>query len=222
MASDGSTEHIESSRRRGSLPAVPERISACLFDLDGVLTHTAEVHSTAWKEMFDAFLRERAEEYGEPFRPFEIATDYARYVDGRLRLDGVRSFLASRGIELPEGTPDDPPETDSVHGLGARKNALVLEVIDEQGVDVFPGSVRFVEAAREAGLHCAVVSASKNCQVVLEAAGIAHLFEVRVDGIYAAEHELPGKPAPDTFLAAAAELGMEPVHCAVFEDAVSG
>ncbi|HEV2128870.1 MAG TPA: beta-phosphoglucomutase family hydrolase [Thermomicrobiales bacterium] len=222
MASDGSTEQIGTSRRKGSLPAVPEHIAACLFDLDGVLTHTATVHSAAWKEMFDAFLRERAEAGGEPFRPFEIATDYARYVDGRLRLDGVRGFLASRGIELPEGTPDDPPETDSVHGLGTRKNTRVLEIIDERGVDIFPGSVRFVDVARDAGLRRAVVSASKNCQTVLEAAGIAHLFDVRVDGIYAAEHELPGKPAPDTFLAAAAELGVEPARCAVFEDAVAG
>jgi HAD superfamily hydrolase (TIGR01509 family) len=167
-------------------------------------------------------LRERSEQTGEPFRPFEIATDYATYVDGKLRQDGVRAFLASRAISLPEGSADDPPTALTVHGLGNRKNELVLDLIRRRGVDVYDGSVQFVEAVRDAGLRRAVVSASKNCQAVLAAAGIEHLFEVRVDGIVAAEAGLRGKPAPDTFLAAAAALGVQPAHCAVFEDAIAG
>lgn len=202
-------------------PLVPPGIAACLFDLDGVLTQTAKVHSAAWKSMFDAFLREHAERTGEPFRPFE-ERDYAEHVDGRLRLDGVRAFLASRGIELPEGAPADAPEADTVHGLGTRKNELVLELIRRDGVDVYEGSVRFLEAVREAGLRRAVVSASKNCREVLAAAGIEGLFEARVDGVVAAERRLRGKPAPDTFLAAAALLGVEPGRAAVLEDAEAG
>ena len=201
---------------------LPEGIAACLFDLDGVLTQTAKVHAAAWKRMFDAFLLDRSRQTGEPFHPFEIATDYAEYVDGKLRQDGVRSFLASRGIELPEGSPDDPPTASTVNGLGTRKNDLVLDLIDREGVEVYEGSVRFVEAVRDAGLRRAVVSASKNCQQVLAAAGIEHLFEVRVDGVVADEAGLRGKPAPDMFLAAAAALGVDPAHCAVFEDAVAG
>jgi len=201
---------------------LPAGIAACLFDLDGVLTQTAKVHAAAWKEMFDAFLRDRSRRTGEPFRPFEITSDYARYVDGKLRQDGVRAFLASRGIALPEGSADDPPSAPTVHGLGNRKNELVLELIRRRGVDVYEGSVRFVGAVRGAGLRRAVVSASKNCREVLAAAGIAHLFAVRVDGIVAAEAGLRGKPAPDTFLAAAAALGVEPAHGAVFEDAIAG
>ena len=209
-------------QRAAHVPVLPPGISACLFDLDGVLTQTAKVHAAAWKEMFDAFLRERSEQTGEPFRPFKIATDYATYVDGKLRQDGVRAFLASRSISLPEGSAGDPPTALTVHGLGNRKNDLVLDLIRRHGVDVYEGSVRFVEAVRDAGLRRAVVSASKNCQAVLAAAGIEHLFEVRVDGIVAAEAGLRGKPAPDTFLAAAAALGVPPAQCAVFEDAIAG
>jgi beta-phosphoglucomutase family hydrolase len=201
---------------------LPGGISACLFDLDGVLTQTAKVHAAAWKEMFDAFLLDRSGQTGEPFRPFEIATEYPQYVDGKLRQDGVRSFLASRGIALPEGSPDDPSTALTVHGLGTRKNDLVLELIERDGVEVYEGSVRFVKAVRDAGLRRAVVSASKNCQAVLAAAGIEGLFEVRVDGIVAAESHLRGKPAPDMFLAAANMLGVDPSHGAVFEDAVAG
>jgi beta-phosphoglucomutase family hydrolase len=209
-------------RRRGSIGAMPGSISACLFDLDGVLTKTAKVHAAAWKEMFDAFLRARAEASGENPRLFEVETDYAQYVDGRLRLDGVRAFLASRGIDLPEGQPDDSPEADTIHGLGTRKNTRVLEIIRERGVEVYPGSLQFLDAIANAGLRSAVVSASKNCREVLRAAGLEHRFEVRVDGEVAERRGLPGKPAPDTFLAAAAELGIAPGHCALFEDAVSG
>lgn len=204
-------------------PALPPHITACLFDLDGVLTATAKVHAAAWKQMFDAFLAEHASGVGDDTeqRPFDDA-DYATYVDGKLRQDGVRSFLASRGITLPEGSPQDPPTADTVHGLGTRKNQMVLDLIRHGGVEVYEGSVRFVEAVRAAGLRRAVVSASRNCGEVLAAAGIEGLFEVRVDGIVAAEAQLRGKPEPDMFLAAAELLSVEPGHAAVFEDAVSG
>lgn len=198
---------------------LPSGIRACLFDLDGVLTRTATVHAAVWKETFDAFLRARD---GADFRPFDATRDYDEYVDGMPRADGVRTFLASRGIHLPEGTPDDPPERDTVQGLGARKNVLVLQKIKELGVEAYEGSVRYVHAVREAGLRRAVVSSSANCHDVLIAAGIDDLFEVRVDGLVAAERRLPGKPHPDTFLAAARDLGMEPGQCAVFEDALAG
>ena len=206
----------------GYVPALPNGITACLFDLDGVLTETAKVHAAAWKEMFDAFLRDRSRQTGEPFRPFEIATDYVEFVDGRLRQDGVRAFLASRGITLPEGTLDDSPTALTVHGLGRRKNSLFLEVLRRDGVDVYEGSVRFVTAVRDAGLRRAVVSASRNCEEILAVAGLEHLFEVRVDGVVADEMGLRGKPAPDTFLAAAARLDTDPAQCAIFEDAISG
>ncbi|ARZ71553.1 beta-phosphoglucomutase family hydrolase [Streptomyces sp. HU2014] len=198
---------------------LPPDIRACLFDLDGVLTRTATVHAAAWKEMFDAFLRSRD---GAGFRPFDEVEDYDAYVDGMPRADGVRSFLASRGISLPEGRPDDPPEADTVHGLGTRKNAIVLEKIEELGVQPYEGSVRYVRAARDAGLRRAVVSSSANCRDVLVAAGIEDLFEVRIDGVVAAERSLPGKPHPDTFLAAAHDLGVEPRQAAVYEDALAG
>jgi beta-phosphoglucomutase family hydrolase len=201
---------------------IPDGIDACLFDLDGVITRTGKVHAAAWKEMFDAYLRERAEASGEPFREFEMPTDYTRYVDGKLRQDGVRSFLASRDIELPEGDPDDDPTAETVNGLGNRKNELVVALIESGGVEVYESSVRLVELVRDAGLRRAVVSASKNCQAVLAAAGIEDLFEVRIDGLVAARDGLPGKPAPDTFLAAARALGVEASRCAVFEDAISG
>ena len=201
---------------------LPDGISACLFDLDGVLTQTAKVHAAAWKQMFDAFLLDRSRQTNEPFRPFEIRTDYAEHVDGKLRQDGVRAFLASRGITLLEGSADDPPTALTVHGLGTRKNDLVLDLIERDGVAVYEGSVRFVEAVRDAGLRRAVVSASKNCQEVLTAAGIEALFEVRIDGVVAADNHLRGKPAPDMFLAAAQALGVDPAHGAVFEDAVAG
>jgi len=204
-----------------TVPKLPGAIAACLFDMDGVLTQTAKVHAAAWTEMFDAYLRGRADREREQFRPF-TPEDYARYVDGKLRQDGVRAFLASRDITLPEGTPDDPPDAETVHGLGNRKNALVQDLIRTNGVDVYEGSVRFVAAVRDAGLRRAVVSASKNTGEVLAVTGLADLFEVRVDGLVAAERHLPGKPAPDTFLAAAEALGVDPAHCAVFEDAIAG
>lgn len=208
--------------RQATALGLPEGISACLFDLDGVLTQTAKIHAAAWKEMFDDFLREWAERTGEPFEPFDRPTDYDEYVDGKPRLDGVRSFLDSRGIELPMGSPADPPEAETIHALGTRKNELVLELIREQGVEPYEGSVLFVETAREHGLRRAVVSASTNCRDVLAGAGIEHFFEVRVDGVVAERDGLAGKPAPDTFLAAARALGVEPAEAAVFEDALAG
>jgi beta-phosphoglucomutase family hydrolase len=204
--------------RSGKL-ALPDGITACLFDLDGVLTETATVHDAAWKQMFDAYLREHD---GPGYRPFDPGDDYDRYVDGRPRADGVRTFLASRGIELPEGSPDDPPERDTVNGLGNRKNVIVLERIRKDGVKAFAGSVRFVKAARAAGLRTAVVSSSANCRDVLVSAGIEDLFEVRIDGLVARQRKLPGKPHPDTFLAAAEELGVSAAASAVFEDALAG
>jgi beta-phosphoglucomutase family hydrolase len=200
---------------------LPDAVRACLFDLDGVLTQTARVHAAAWKEMFDAYLRERADRTGAPFVPFE-ASDYDEYVDGKPRADGVRSFLASRGIALPDGHPDDSPAEETVFGLGNRKNHLVLRLIHERGVDVYEGSVRYVRAARAAGLSTAVVSSSTNCREVLEAAGIADLFDRRIDGLVAERERLMGKPAPDTFLAGARAVGVEPAAAAVFEDALAG
>jgi len=201
---------------------MPAGLTTCLFDLDGVLTQTAKIHAQAWKEMFDDFLRERAERTGEPFEPFDRPTDYDEYVDGLPRLDGVHSFLQSRGIELPMGSPSDPPEAETVHALGTRKNDLVLELIEQQGVEPYDGSVRFAEAARDLGLRRAVVSSSTNCQDVLVAAGIDHLFETRVDGVVAERDNLAGKPAPDTFLAGARLLGAEPAQAVVIEDALAG
>jgi beta-phosphoglucomutase family hydrolase len=201
---------------------LPDGIEACLFDLDGVLTQTAKVHAAAWKEMFDDYLRKRAERAGEAFVPFDAGDDYDEYVDGKPRYDGVRSFLQSRGIELPDGSPDDPPSTETVDGLGNRKNELVLELIGRDGVDAYDGSVRYVKAARDAGLRRAVVSSSTNCRDVLEAAGMIDLFEEIVDGTVAREQGLKGKPAPDTFLAGARALGVDAARATVFEDAVAG
>jgi beta-phosphoglucomutase family hydrolase len=201
---------------------LPDGVRGCLFDLDGVLTKTATVHDAAWKEMFDSYLRERAAQTGQPFVPFDPAGDYKEYVDGKPRADGTRSFLASRGIELPEGSPDDPPDAQTVHGLGNRKNEILLRRIREDGVEAYPGSVRYVRAVRDAGLRRAVVSSSANCHDVLVAAGIADLFEERIDAVVAAREHLKGKPAPDTFLAGARALGLEPSAAAVFEDALAG
>ncbi|MET7689455.1 beta-phosphoglucomutase family hydrolase [Streptomyces sp. NPDC005483] len=197
---------------------LPAEIKACLFDLDGVVTRTAVVHAAAWKEMFDAFLRERE---GEHFRPFDDH-DYDQYVDGLPRADGVRTFLASRGIELPDGDPDDPPGAETVHGLGNRKNALVLEKIRTDGVEAYDDTLTYIRAARAQGLRTAIVSSSANCRDVLRAIDAEDLFDVRVDGVVAAERRLPGKPRPDTFLAAAHDLGLDAPRSAVFEDALAG
>ena len=201
---------------------LPDGIRGCLFDLDGVLTQTAKVHDAAWKQTFDDFLRARAGQAGPPFTPFDPVNDYDEYVDGKPRADGTRSFLASRGIELPEGSPDDPPDAPTVNGLGNRKNVLLLEMIRTSGVAAYEGSVRYARAVRDAGLRRAVVSSSANCHDVLVAAGIEDLFEARIDGVVAARDQLRGKPAPDTFVAGAKALGLEPPAAAVFEDALAG
>jgi beta-phosphoglucomutase family hydrolase len=201
---------------------LPDTTSACLFDLDGVVTKTALVHAAAWKAMFDDFLRGHAAETGTEFVPFDQVHDYDEYVDGKPRLDGTRAFLAARGIELPEGDPSGPPGAPTIQGLSSRKNALVLEMIEKLGVEVYPGSVRYIERVRAAGLRTAVVSSSANTVQVLQAAGIAGLFDVRIDGVIAAQRGLAGKPAPDTFLAAARQLGVPPPRAAVFEDALAG
>jgi beta-phosphoglucomutase family hydrolase len=201
---------------------LPDGITACLFDLDGVLTGTAAVHDAAWTRMFDDYLRARADREGARYVPFDPDKDYNSYVDGRPRADGVRTFLASRGITLPDGRPTDPPRRETVHGLANRKNELLLTLIRERGVQPYPGSVAYLRAAAAAGLRRAVVSASANAREVIAAAGLADLLEFRVDGIVAADQHLRGKPAPDTFLAAAAGLGVEIGQSAVFEDAVAG
>jgi beta-phosphoglucomutase family hydrolase len=201
---------------------LPDTTLACLFDLDGVVTKTALVHAAAWKAMFDEFLRERAGQTGTGFVPFDATREYDQYVDGKPRLDGTRSFLQARGIDLPEGDPSDPPAAHTIHGLSNRKNALVLEMIAQHGVEVYDGSVRYIRRVREAGLRTAVVSSSANTAQVLDVAKIADLFDARIDGLVAKERGLPGKPAPDTFLAGAQALGVPPARAVVFEDALAG
>jgi beta-phosphoglucomutase family hydrolase len=197
---------------------LPEPIQGCLFDLDGVLTRTADLHRAAWKEVFDAVLAELGP---TPIKPFS-ESDYLEYVDGKQRRDGVRDFLASRGIHLPEGDPDDPPTANTIAGVGNRKNELFLQKVETEGVHVYEGSRRYLDAVREAGLLRAVVTASANARAVLDGADLGGMFDVIVDGNVAAEQQLAGKPAPDTYLAGAEALGLEPRQAAVFEDALAG
>jgi beta-phosphoglucomutase family hydrolase len=206
----------------GNGTRLPTSIRGCLFDLDGVLVSTVSSHATAWKQMFDAFLSARAAREGATFVPFDLVHDYAQYVDGMKREDGVRTFLASRGIALPEGGADDPPSAETVHGLGNRKNEALHATIEANGVEVYPGSVEFVRAVRADGLRTAVVSSSANAPWILQVAGIDDLFEACIDGAYAVAHQVAGKPAPDMFLAGANAVGMEPTACVVFEDALAG
>jgi beta-phosphoglucomutase family hydrolase len=201
---------------------LPDGVAACLFDMDGVVTQTAVVHAAAWKEMFDEFLRTRASQAGTEFVPFDSHADYDAFVDGKPRLDGTRSFLQSRGIDLPEGSPDDPPGTLTLYGLGNRKNDLVLAKLAQGGVQVYQGTITYIHAVRDKGIATAIVSSSANTQQVLNSAGIAGLFDVRIDGQVATERKLRGKPAPDTYLAAAAELKVPADRAAVFEDALAG
>lgn len=201
---------------------LPDGIVACLFDLDGVLTRTATVHAAAWKQMFDEFLRAQAESSGTQFVPFDSHEDYDRYVDGKPRLDGTRDFLCSRGIDLPEGEDDDAPGTATVRGLSNRKNDLVVEKIRTDGVETYPASVDYVRAIRAGGLKTAVVSSSANTREVLACTRLTDLFDAVVDGVVARERGLPGKPAPDTFVEGARELGTDAGHSAVFEDAQAG
>lgn len=201
---------------------LPDEIHGLLFDLDGVLTQTAKVHAEAWKQTFDEYLKQRADKSGEKFVPFDKVSDYDDYVDGKPRYDGVQSFLESRGIDLPEGSDDDPPDAETIHGIGNRKNELVLKLIHDDGVQPYEGSVRYVQAAADAGVPRAVVSSSTNTHEVLKAAGLDGYFDHVVDGVYTTSHHLKGKPAPDTYLAGARELGLEPANAAVFEDALAG
>ncbi|BBX74728.1 beta-phosphoglucomutase family hydrolase [Mycobacterium shinjukuense] len=201
---------------------LPEQVRACLFDLDGVLTDTASLHTKAWKAMFDAYLSQRAQRTGEPFVPFDPAADYRQYVDGKKREDGVRSFLGSRGIELPDGHPDDPADAETIYGLGNRKNEMFQKVLHEDGVDVFDGSRRYLEAVSAAGLGIAVVSSSANTRDVLETTGLDRFVQQRVDGVTLRDEHIAGKPAPDSFLRGAQLLNVAPDAAAVFEDALSG
>ena len=201
---------------------LPDGVRACLFDLDGVLTDTASVHKKAWKAMFDSYLRERADRTGEPFTEFDIETDYLTYVDGKKREDGVRTFLSSRDITLPEGNPDDDPSAETVHALGNRKNELFHQTIREEGVKVFEGSRHYLEAVADAHLAVAVVSSSANTREVLEVTGLDRFVQQRVDGVTMREEHIDGKPAPDSFLRAGELLGVEPAQAAVFEDAIAG
>jgi beta-phosphoglucomutase family hydrolase len=198
---------------------LPDHITTCLFDLDGVLTQTATVHDAAWKRTFDALLRQRD---GAAFTPFDPVRDYDDYVDGKPREAGVRDFLASRGITLPEGRPSDPPEANTVYGVGNRKNVELIARIREDGVQVYEGSVRYLKAAKAAGLHRVVVSSSANTKMVLKTTGLADLVEGRVDGVTLQTEHLAGKPAPDSYLAGAKLVGASPAESAVFEDALSG
>ena len=201
---------------------LPDSIRACLFDLDGVLTQTAKVHAAAWKEMFDTYLVARAQRVGEQFVAFDPVQDYDAYIDGKLRADGTRSFLASRGISLPEGDPDDPPDAETVNGLSNRKNQMLLDRLATDGVQVYDGSVRYLKAVADAHLPRAVVSASANTRQVLAAAQLEDMFDTVVDGVVAGREHLKGKPEPDTYLAAARRLHIEPASAAVFEDALAG
>jgi alpha,alpha-trehalase len=197
-------------------------MEAVIFDLDGVVTRTAEVHAEAWKQLFDGYLAARARRSGEPFRPFDRSSDYRRFVDGKPRYEGVASFLESRGIELPFGSPEDPEESETVCGLGNRKNRYFREALARGGVGAYPTTLELIAALRGRGVRTAVVSSSRNCAAVLEAAGIEGLFDAKVDGVDAAELGLPGKPDPAVFLDAARRLGVDPAHAAVVEDAIAG
>jgi beta-phosphoglucomutase family hydrolase len=210
-------------RQPESDPAITrDRYDAVLFDLDGVITDTAGLHALCWKRTFDDYLMKRAAQSGEIFRPFDIAADYALYVDGKLRFDGVRDFLASRHMQLPAGSHDDPPEADTVAGLANRKNDLVNKSIEDIGVQPYQGTVRWVQQLLHDGFKIAIVTSSHNCNIVLKAAKLDASFQVRVDGNLIDAQRLAGKPAPDAFLKAAELLGVEPGRAVVVEDAISG
>jgi beta-phosphoglucomutase family hydrolase len=199
-----------------------DQYDAILLDLDGVITDTASIHAACWKQMFDEYLQKIATQRGDAFRPFDIATDYRLYVDGKPRYDGVRDFLTSRGIQLPEGRPDDPPEAETVDGLGNRKNDLVNKIIEEKGVEPYEGSVELIRQLRDREFKIAVVTSSQNCTAVLKAAKLDGVFDVQVDGNVIHAQHLAGKPAPDSYLMAATLLGIEPARAVVIEDALSG
>jgi beta-phosphoglucomutase family hydrolase len=217
------TNPARSTRQPESRHAITrDQYDAVLLDLDGVITDTASVHAACWKQMFDEYLQKRAAQRGDEFRPFDAAADYRLYVDGKPRFDGVRDFLGSRAIHLPEGSPDDPPDAETVCGLGNRKNDLVNKIIEDEGVVPFEGSVKLIRQLRQRGFKIAVVTSSQNCAAVLRAAKLDAFFDVRVDGNMILAEHLPGKPSPDTFLKAAKLLGVEPSRAVVIEDALSG
>jgi beta-phosphoglucomutase family hydrolase len=199
-----------------------DRYDAVLLDLDGVITDTASLHAACWKQMFDDYLQNRATQRGEAFRPFDIATDYRLYVDGKPRTDGARDFLTSRNIQLPEGSPDDPPQAETVGGLANRKDGLVNKIIEDVGVKAYEGSVKFLHQLRHQGFKIAVVTSSEHCDTALRVAKLDAFFDVRVDGNMVHAQRLAGKPAPDTFLMGAKLLGVEPIRAIVVEDAISG
>jgi beta-phosphoglucomutase family hydrolase len=201
---------------------IPNSIRACLFDLDGVLTKTATVHAKAWKLTFDDFLRRRARAQDIPFVPFDPVEDYDRYVDGKPRADGVRSFLRARGITLPEGKQTDDASADTVAGLAHAKNQILQKLLVTDGVEAYPGSVSYLRAVHAAQLATAVVSSSENCREVLTAAGLSGQFDAIIDGVVAHREKLPGKPAPDSYLAAAHALSVQPAAACVYEDALAG
>ena len=203
-------------------PITRDRYDAVLLDLDGVITDTASVHAACWKQMFDEYLRKRAAQRGEAFRPFEIDTDYRLYVDGKPRFDGARDFLTSRGIQLPEGSPHDPPQVETVSGLANRKDSLVNRIIQDKGVRPYEGSVKLLHHLRHEGFKTAVITSSEHCETVLRVAKLDAFFDVRVDGNMVHAQHLAGKPAPDTFLMGAKLLGVEPARAVVIEDALSG
>jgi beta-phosphoglucomutase family hydrolase len=199
-----------------------DRYDAVLLDLDGVITDTASIHAACWKQTFDEYLQKRATQRGEAFHPFKIDTDYRHYVDGKPRFDGARDFLASRGIQLPEGSPHDPPQAETVGGLANRKDGLVNKIIQDQGVEPYEGSVKLLHQLRHEAFKTAVVTSSEHCETVLRVAKLDAFFDVRVDGNMIHAQHLAGKPAPDTFLMAAKLLGVEPIRAVVVEDALSG
>ena len=229
--SENRTDHL-TKRREGKQDPVsisqerhlvsPDEYEAWLFDLDGVITDTASVHAAAWKATFDEYLKEVSEREEKSCEPFEIDPDYYRYVDGKPRYAGVDSFLRSRGIIVAWGDPNDPPSRETVCGIGNRKNALFNEVLRLRGVEVFETSVALIQELRTRGRRVAVVTSSKNCDVVLQAAGLQNLFEVRVDGNVAAAKKLAGKPSSDTYEEATRMLGTLPEQAVVIEDAISG
>jgi alpha,alpha-trehalase len=209
-------------RQKTSCTIAAADFDAVIFDLDGVITDTATIHAAAWKEMLDHFLLQRAARLGVPFEPFEPATDYRIHVDGKPRLDGLRSFLQSRDIALPNGAPGDPPALETITGLGRQKKELFLQLIKKEGLKVYGSTIELIDSVRKHGLKTAVISSSKNCAMILDEAGAADLFEVRVDGVSAEQLGIKGKPAPDIFLEAARQLGVSPARTVVVEDAVTG
>lgn len=222
MINEGNTTANAAPPGRDDAGLQVRDFDAAVFDLDGVVTRTARVHAASWKRLFDEYLTRRAEQTGEQFRPFDIESDYRRLVDGKPRYEGVEAFLASRGIALPRGDRSDPPERETVAGLGNRKNEYFHEALEKDGIDVFDSTVDLIRRLRGRGVRTAVVSSSRNARGILKAAGLTDLFDVVVDGNDAERRGLEGKPHPDIFTAAVHDLGVRPERAMVVEDAISG